>query len=740
MEKPAGDNKAEKSPGCDQQPHKKRHHHQPQHPMMRAKKIADKHEKHRDKRKDGNAAAEDVNASRVGSIPMVYVKPVYVCGIKNAESGTPICMHQSVHKRPVHEAFFFLSSFQSPSKQTPEKQGESDQQENQQVSPPARSVAPTKTAMVAIVALSSLSSLLVLTSALIIVNWLRAPTELEGKANESALPIAQHYYQSCTAKRSQDSLQSEIQKFAQFKRDVGLLWPEEWPKKSNSSVPPLKLLINLTLNWNINLLFNLHIMPGYKGRPRALFILRGVIDSSWAVYEYEKIKQSIEEHCHYLGAHAPTPALLKVVLDGYLAVVNATLSFKPDAREEEKTTLKEIDERTASARDKWKQYLNEVYSDLDWRLEDVVLVQHPAILDKVGDLLESTSEESLWVGIAWLFLRMNLWTIVGKPHLLFEGSAAEVEAKAKLACLTHVADTFGLVVSNGHLRARFQDDVRTLLSSVFEDIKAQYQKNFADAKWIDESVKTKASAKMSESLDLDCMPSSQFFSNFTITAMYKDFPKVGGSFFDNFVNIINARLRDYLSKKLGDGHVATSYSYYYNSVYFAVGALEPPLFHLDNTFASTYGSLATLMAISVARAFDERGIAYDKGEESPWWTAGHEEYEKRVKCDLKPGSSRSGSDNRATPLFLSVLALRTSYDAYRSAIARIKVVDIYRLKGLEEYTDDQVFFMSYCLMTCAVDSNGDACNVPIRQSSKFATAFKCSEGAPMNPTKRCPFF
>ncbi|KAH7947746.1 hypothetical protein HPB52_015601 [Rhipicephalus sanguineus] len=708
------------------------------------------------------------------------------------------------HKQPQQHPMMWAKSTQD--KQTPDKQAATDQQELS----PAASGARTKTAVVAIITLSVLSCLLVLSSSLIIFKYLRAPRvgtcttegciahakaiidamnasvdpcsdfyhfscgswkpsgpyrsmieqifansfaiaieELEGKDNESALPIAQRYYQSCSAKRSEDLLESEIQKFAKFKRDLGLLWPEQWPEESNSSVPPLKLLLNLTVNWNINLIFHVRVVPGYKGRPRTVFIKRGVLRPSWSVYKPEVMKRSIEEHCKYLKAPVPTPVLLKEIMKAYLEVVNASLSFEPDAMDEEKTTLKDINARTASGKDKWQEYVMQSFSEYTLRPDDVVLIQHRAILDNIGHLLESMSDESLRLGIAWVFLRLSFWTIVGKPHLRFEGSAAELEVRVKLTCLSHVASTFGLVVSYGHLLKRFTEDVRLQIDTVFNNVKAEYQRAFADAGWIDESVKAKLRAKISESLNLDSLPGSDFFSSFTIKATYKNFPNTTASFFDNFVNIAKSFRKkltsdDFVtafSKTLGDGRVATSYSYYYNSIYFAVGALEPPLFDVDSTYSSTYGSLGTLMATSVSRAFDEHGIMYDKGEVAPWWIADREEYERRVKCDLKAGGSRSGSDNAiASALYWSALGLRTSYEAFRSAVKSDHSVDIYRLKGLEKYSDDQVFFMSYCLMTCAVDSNGDACNVPVRQMKRFATVFECSQEAPMNPTGRCPFF
>ncbi|KAH7937704.1 hypothetical protein HPB49_014836 [Dermacentor silvarum] len=577
-----------------------------------------------------------------------------------------------------------------------------------------------------------------------------AVQQLESNANDSDLPIAQLYFQTCLAEHSDTSLKEEVRKFAQFKRDLGLLWPEEWPEKSNVPMPPFKVLINMTINWNINMIFNVRAMAGYKGRPRALFIQPGLVNPKWSL-EAAELDRSVKQHCEYLEVPAPTPEQMEKLRDAYQAVVGATLGFKPDPRDETRTVLKDIDERTKSKKDKWRLYLNEMFSpDFNWRPEDVVLVQHPTILKNINHLLESMGEESLLLGIAWALLRMNLWTITGNARLRYKGTDIELAVRRRTACLAYVNAMFGLAISTRHLRARFQEEARLFLNTVFETVKSQYQREFADATWIDEAVKTKLRAKMSESLDLNSLPGSAFFSNFTTGTLYKAFPKESaGSFFDNFVNIARAFRKKLasdefittFSKTLGDGHVATSYSYYYNSVYFAVGALEPPLFHVDGTFAITYGSLGTLLASSMARAFDEHGIKYDKGEESLWWSSGRDDYNERFKCDLKTGGSRAGHEAAPTsPLFLAMLGLRTAFAAYRAAIKVIHSVDIFRLKGLEAYTDDQVFFITYCHMTCALGSNGDDCNVPIRQSYKFATAFQCADDTPMNPSKKCTFF
>nr|CDJ91612.1 Peptidase M13 domain containing protein [Haemonchus contortus] len=75
-----------------------------------------------------------------------------------------------------------------------------------------------------------------------------------------------------------------------------------------------------------------------------------------------------------------------------------------------------------------------------------------------------------------------------------------------------------------------------------------------------------------------------------------------------------------------------------------------------------------------------------------------------------------------------------------------------RIEGLEEYNNEQMFFMGYALIWCG-HSTKDALiqqiltdphspaqyrvNQVLANQPEFAEAFKCAIGTPMNPTKRC---
>ncbi|XP_065282377.1 uncharacterized protein [Dermacentor albipictus] len=107
-------------------------------------------------------------------------------------------------------------------------------------------------------------------------------------------------------------------------------------------------------------------------------------------------------------------------------------------------------------------------------------------------------------------------------------------------------------------------------------------------------------------------------------------------------------------------------------------------------------------------------------------------------CDTKrksiPKSGfREGSHGASTSrevAGLGVRALNGSEDA--------------RLKGMQQYSGEKVFFLTMCHTLCEVDGRGSAwspaCNAAAREFEPFAKAFGCVGGSSMNPKEKCNFF
>ncbi|KAK8765329.1 hypothetical protein V5799_032062 [Amblyomma americanum] len=574
--------------------------------------------------------------------------------------------------------------------------------------------------------------------------------ELEGDPKQAPVPLAPLYFRSCMAAIPDNLVQSEIEKFKRFKRGLGLTWPEEWPESIHINEPPLKILINLSVNWNIHLIFRLRAMPGYHGRPKALYISNGDWNPTWENTTEEQFGAVVKQHCDYLGV--PKPGDHKELMKYMQKITNATVAFPADASYEDRKTIKDINHD-----DMLTQHLNDIYSpQFSWKQEDVVIIQHPDLLMRLEHLLTTVPEAPLRMGLSWVIIHLYLWKVIGKPELWAKGDADALQTMTKQTCLTHLETTFGLAVSAKRIRERFNRTLRDAVNSFFDTLRGQIESKITGATWIDDVVKKKSIAKL-EDIWRDVLPDDRFFSFYSLAALYKNFPAVGNSFMDNFIGMAKALRKtmdkdDFItvfSKELGSGSVASRYSYYYNSVSMDVGALEPPLVYEDGTLAMSFGSLGTILASSLVRAFDPQGVLYnEKGEEEPWWSEGREELDKRFKCNLGAASSAASSRKEsptgayADPyLFSLTVAVRVSYEAYRAAIYSLNFGEstVMYLQGLA-FSDVQMFFMTFCLMTCATDSNGDYCNVPMRHSSKFAAAFHCNPGTEMNPVDKCTLF
>ncbi|KAK8781529.1 hypothetical protein V5799_017131 [Amblyomma americanum] len=577
-----------------------------------------------------------------------------------------------------------------------------------------------------------------------------AMQEMQSDPKLSVVPTAPQCYQSCISART--DIASELEIFKKFKQDLGLKWPE---RTQRADVDPLVLLLNMSINWNFHMFFNLRAFPVYKKRRQTLYIRRGLMKPKWQdLTRLQQWRANVKEHCTLLKANVADSVYTE--LEGIVKdLMNAAISVPPDATNDTQFELKVIEHFIQRGSHWWREQLNNFHKpEYEWTLESPVALEDETILVKLDRLLKDYADKkaALLTGFSWVFIRTNLWLIAGKPELIHGGDPSALAKTMKRACLNYVQSHFGLIISARHIYARYNSTVRSALQAFFDTLLKQTRQKLIGASWIDNGVKERAFTKLNE-LGFNAMPDDRFFSKVDLNRLYKDFPRIRGPFVENYIGIAKAYRRvighdsfvSIFSKRLGGGD-ASRYNYHYNIAFVSIGAMEPPVLYDDGTMAMQYGTLGTMLAQCMVRSFDSRGaFVNEKGENDAWWGLS-EEYRKRINCDLlhgEGGPSGGPGSRRQSALFPSVQGLAISFQAYRDAITAFKgpsTVDQLRLEGLERFTDDQVFYLTYCLSTCAVNSSGESCNVPLRHSPKFSTTFKCPLGTPMNPRKKCQFF
>ncbi|XP_037508958.1 neprilysin-1-like [Rhipicephalus sanguineus] len=399
----------------------------------------------------------------------------------------------------------------------------------------------------------------------------------------------------------------------------------------------------------------------------------------------------------------------------------------------------------------WLKGLNKAYQrqHISWVTDNFVVLEDLEILKRINALFLDYTEVELSIGIAWMFIQSHVWLAIGRPGLMLRDN---VEEKRRLACLEYVTARFGLLPSIAHMMKVYPtEEVRHEVLSFIENVRTQFINIIKKTYWVDREIRETAARKI-ERIQLNTLPSEEFFVDEVRKVLYKPFPdNTQAAFMEGWLNSsnvyqrlqVNKRFNDVYKKQRTYRHQAYVYTYLLNTVDTALLALEPPLYYPGGTFAMNYATAGTFIMREMIKSIDPSGTTIDeRGESIHWWGKSESaEYNRRLNCDLGHEEGQT-----AMSVIPAIPALEVSYTAFKAAAEQEAStgggVEDLRLRGLDDFVDEQIFFMSYCYVLCGKEddvSQRQECNVPLRHSTFFVDAFQCPEGSPMNTPKKCPF-
>ncbi|KAH7946454.1 hypothetical protein HPB49_025391 [Dermacentor silvarum] len=513
----------------------------------------------------------------------------------------------------------------------------------------------------------------------------------------------------------------------------------------------MDVMLEMAIKWDINFLFRLQAVDS-QATGKVLVIRRARHSAAWVdrlanpvnLVEY---KQHVERHLKVMHASSDINHTILMELEN-----SFTAAILNTSREQSWLTLGKFDSKTKSiGKGVFLKYMRLHYSKdqlgHSWASENWAVLEDANTLTNVDQLFEKHTHEHLLIGIAWLFIQSHLWAVAGQPELMFHN---DIDEKKKRACLEYVNSRFGLLTSAEYLTQLFQTpesrhDVSNFLLSLKNELKSLAK----NSRWIDLETRETAELKI-ERVALNVLPAEQFFMPLERALLYQIFPSMNDSlFFESWLQASSTyqrlqsheRFRDLYSKRRTFGQEPLSYNYLLSVVDAAMVALEPPSYYVGAPFAINYAGAGTLFALEMSKSFDVLGTTVDnRGETVHWWgRAQSAEYDRRLSCDL--------GENATIPLIPTIPALEASYSAYKTAVSRAAALRGARkelkIRGLNIYSEEQIFFMTYCYAFCGSEgSRGllEKCNVPLRHFSPFAEVFGCPEGSPMNALKKCTFF
>ncbi|KAK8756379.1 hypothetical protein V5799_000933 [Amblyomma americanum] len=576
---------------------------------------------------------------------------------------------------------------------------------------------------------------------------------LEGASSKDSsrtAHLASLFYRSCSRPNAASDLhattaKAKLERFRELRAKMRLSWPEDL---RSPTLEPVDVMLDLAINWNENFLFDAQLV-NVSGRPVTLFLTRGKPLAGWVHYvEPSYYATYVTTYFQYLGLNTsardnhPPPNTLRSLTRDFLAVKMDTATGEPN---QTWFRLDLFDNPTPWIQPGlWLSLLNKHFSpDLSWSSEHWVVVQDSRLIEGVQSLLKKYNKRQFVIGLSWIFVQTHLWAILDLPRIRFGTGATDefVSLIKKYSCLEYVQSRLGaLVLPDLSALSSKRPDAKILerLVNATHDL-------IEKLPWIGNE--RHAALHKTRYLTSSPFPHQTSFDVEGRETLYATFPPMGTDFATDFVESSlwfqsKRKERNLLAlygRRTSSGHAQVSYIYALNSVLISMAAFEAPLYYANSTYSVISSGVGSILAREVARAFDPTGSEInEEGRTVIWWGPSRSrQYLDRVTCDLNASECCT-----STKLFPLVPGLEIAFHAYKIQVRLDNdSPSDYRLQGLENLTDDQIFFITYCYVLCgSYTAEGVSCNMPLKNFQPFSQAFGCAVGARMNPHHKCAFF
>ncbi|XP_066592300.1 neprilysin-1-like isoform X2 [Prorops nasuta] len=391
-----------------------------------------------------------------------------------------------------------------------------------------------------------------------------------------------------------------------------------------------------------------------------------------------------------------------------------------------------------------------------------IVIKNLYFFTKLPGLLKKTPARTTANYVVWSILRTLLrYTNFKKPV---------IQDEKNIECLEH--PNLNKAISYAYVHRYFNSQTKWKTIDMINDMKLVLSRMIASTKWMDMDTKVKCVDKVQTTL---LKIGDPFDSVTYVDSFYADY-ELENNYLDSVITLLKfysrkekSNLRDFFDRLewpleptvVKAGHIDAS-----NSIIIPAAYLETPLYDIDRPEALNYAVIAFLASHELSHGFDTNGRLYDKnGSAVDWWTQDMiDRYIPRAKCFidqydgykfLNPYNELISINGSLTSIenIADTIGLQVAFTAFKEKLAKLgKEV---KLKGLEKYTSEQLFFMQIGNWLCENVSPGmvnylaktDAhppgilrIKGSIANNADFARVFKCPAGSPMISTKKCSIF
>ena len=432
------------------------------------------------------------------------------------------------------------------------------------------------------------------------------------------------------------------------------------------------------------------------------------------------------------------------------------------------------------------QYLKRLYEPLNLAInydELVVINMTPSYFEKLAGLIERTPSRILRHYLLWHLLLDYAEYLDERFHGPLKKFKKLVSGSTKspdrwLQCSHFGSGAMGLVAGRAYVDLVFNQDTKQQVEVMIKTIRGAFKDRLAHLEWLDEETREKALEK-ELMLGQKIGYPSYLKNDERLQEWYKLLKVDEKDFFSNAVNVnvyqtmhnLN-RLNQEVDPDEWSMDPQTVNAYYQptrNEIVFPAAIFQPPFYDKVAPMAFHYGGIGAVVGHEITHGFDDHGKEFDgSGKMVSWWTEESlTRFTNLSQCFVDQYSSfeipaepeTSPSDDLHVNGKLTLgenLAdnggMDTSFQAYQSAKSKRIRRDPVILPGLEEMSDEKMFFLGYAQIWCSKSRYAEALkrlrtdphspararvNIPLGNSQAFQKAYGCKAGSKMNFEQKC---
>ncbi|XP_077563112.1 neprilysin-1-like [Haemaphysalis longicornis] len=336
-------------------------------------------------------------------------------------------------------------------------------------------------------------------------------------------------------------------------------------------------------------------------------------------------------------------------------------------------------------------------------------------------------------------------------------------------CVRLVNDEMKEVTGYLYVTKYFREEAKMEVEGIIDALKNAFNDTLQKSTWMDADTRYEANLKLQEMHTKigypECILNSTCLDEFVkyIPRLNSSTPflSIWRSIKDNNRKTKLGKLRETFDAEkiwmLGPAVVNAFYNPSGNEMEFPAGILQGVFYQYGLPRSINMGAIGTVAGHELTHGFDDEGSQYDaKGRLREWWSNdSRQKYREKSQCfveqygsiyDKEAGMKLNGNNTLGENIADNG-GLRAAFKAYKNIIKEECDGEDTRLKGLEELSGEQLFFISNAMVWCNVlrpeekkyaiqydahSPNEYRVNIPMQNMAEFSKQFNCPTHSRMN--------